>query len=141
VTSIRDAGDAGEAAAELRVAGIHTVAVPTPFQIPALNAYLVDDDPLTLVDTGPNWATAFDALESGLRDLGVRLTDIGLILLTHQHMDHVGLAGLLERRSRAAVGALDVLVGYLADYQAGAAADDAVREQTMTRNGVDPALA
>jgi hypothetical protein len=35
-------------------AGIHCLAIPTPFAVGRVNCYLIDDDPLTLVDTGPN---------------------------------------------------------------------------------------
>jgi len=38
-------------------AGIHRLAIPTPFQVGRVNAYLIEDEPLTLVDTGPNSAT------------------------------------------------------------------------------------
>ena len=35
-------------------AGIHRLAIPTPFAVGRVNCYLIDDDPLTLVDAGPN---------------------------------------------------------------------------------------
>ena len=31
---------------------IHRLPIPTPFRVGPVNAYLVDDDPLTLVDVG-----------------------------------------------------------------------------------------
>ena len=34
--------------------GIHRLAIPTPFAVGRVNAYLIEDDPLTLVDSGPN---------------------------------------------------------------------------------------
>src|SRR5437588_328847 len=34
--------------------GIHRLAIPTPFAVGRVNCYLVEDEPLTLVDTGPN---------------------------------------------------------------------------------------
>ena len=33
-------------------AGIHRLAIPTPFAVGRVNTYLIEDDPLTLVDTG-----------------------------------------------------------------------------------------
>ena len=33
---------------------IHVLPVPTPFAVGRINCYLVEDDPLTLVDAGPN---------------------------------------------------------------------------------------
>jgi hypothetical protein len=35
-------------------AGIHRLAIPTPFAVGRVNTYLIEDDPLTLVDSGPN---------------------------------------------------------------------------------------
>lgn len=125
---------------ELEAHSIRRIKVPTPFRIPMVNVYLIEDDPLTLVDAGPNSATAFDALEFGLRDLGVTFADVGLVLLTHQHMDHVGLAGAIARRGAASFGAIDVLGTYLDDYAASAAADDDVRERTMLEHGVEAPL-
>ena len=46
-------------------ADVHRIAVPTPFQIGAVNVYLLEGDPLTLVDTGPNSGTAFVTLGLG----------------------------------------------------------------------------
>ena len=39
-------------------AGIHRLAIPTPFMVGRVNAYLIEDDPLTLIDSGPNSAKA-----------------------------------------------------------------------------------
>jgi hypothetical protein len=39
-------------------AGIHCLAIPTPFQVGRVNTYLIEDDPLTLIDSGPNSGTA-----------------------------------------------------------------------------------
>src|SRR5437899_1082001 len=87
-----------KAAAE---AGIHRLAIPTPFQVGRVNAYLIEDQPLTLIDSGPNSAKALDELEQALGARGHRVEDIGLLVITHQHMDHFGLAAILARRSGA----------------------------------------
>jgi glyoxylase-like metal-dependent hydrolase (beta-lactamase superfamily II) len=59
--------------------------------------YLVDtEDGAALVDCGPT--TCAGALESGLRERGLALTDIRHLLLTHIHLDHAGAAGVLVRR-------------------------------------------
>src|SRR5882672_9285588 len=82
-----------------REAGIHCLRIPTPFQVGRVNCYLIEDEPLTLVDTGPNSGKALDELERALAAHGRRVEDLGLIVLSHQHMDHLGLAGILARRS------------------------------------------
>ncbi len=66
------------------------------------NAYLVEDpDGLTVVDTGiPGSAKAVLRL---VEQLGRQPGDVRLIVLTHWHVDHVGGAAELKRRTGARV--------------------------------------
>lgn len=68
------------------------ISIPTPFYVGSVNIYLVKDDPLTLIDVGPKTPEAGNALREGLARNGVRMADIGRIVLTHAHEDHCGLA-------------------------------------------------
>jgi glyoxylase-like metal-dependent hydrolase (beta-lactamase superfamily II) len=117
-------------------AGVHRIAVPTPFAVGRINCYLLAGDPLTLVDTGPNSGTSLDYLERGLAELNVRVEDLELIVLTHQHMDHEGLLEILARRSQAEVAAFAPLVPWIADYRANTKGDDAYAQQMMRRHGL-----
>ncbi len=117
-------------------AGIHVLPLPTPFLVGRVNCYLIDDDPLTLVDTGPNSGKSLDELEQALATHGRTIEDLGLIVLTHQHMDHVGLLEVLVRRSGAQVAALDLLGPYLESFSRSAAADDEFSEAIMRRHGI-----
>ena len=120
--------------------GIHRLAVPTPFLVGRVNCYLIEDEPLTLVDTGPNSGKSLDELERALAAHGRRIEDLGLILLTHQHMDHLGLLEVLVRRSGADVGALHLLAPYLENFSRSAAADDKFAGAIMRRYGVPSEL-
>jgi len=122
--------------ARAAAAGIHRLPIWTPFQVGTVNCWLIDDDPLTLIDTGPNSGTSLDALELALAEHGRRIEDLELIVLSHQHMDHLGLASILARRSGAAVAALDLLAPWVAQYDAGMAADDAFGARVMTEHGI-----
>jgi glyoxylase-like metal-dependent hydrolase (beta-lactamase superfamily II) len=66
------------------------LAIPTPFYVGDVNVYLIKEDPLTLIDTGPKTEKAAAVLREKLRDTGVRLSDIRRIVLTHAHEDHCG---------------------------------------------------
>jgi glyoxylase-like metal-dependent hydrolase (beta-lactamase superfamily II) len=116
--------------------GIHRIPLPTPFQIGDVNVWLLRGDPLTLVDAGPLMDETEARLEEGLAALGVAVEDLELLVLTHQHDDHVGLAGELARRSGAAVAGTAPLARFLADTAASMDADDAYSVALMRRHGV-----
>jgi glyoxylase-like metal-dependent hydrolase (beta-lactamase superfamily II) len=139
-TSEQDSEAQAEQAALARAAeaGIHRLAIPTPFQVGRVNAYLIEDDPLTLVDSGPNSGKALDEMEQALASHGRRIEDIGLLIVTHQHIDHFGLAAILARRSGAEVAALDLLAPYLGDFGEQADLDDTYAQTIMRRHGIPP---
>ena len=130
--------DPQEALAEAARAGIHSIPLPTPFLVGRVNCWLIEDDPLTLVDTGPNSGKALDELEQALAARGHRVEDLGLIVVTHQHIDHIGLVEVLVRRSGAEVTALDRLAGYLGDYRRATELDDEFAVALMLRHGIPP---
>ncbi len=119
-----------------RERGIHAIPLPTPFGIGPINTYLLDDDPLTLIDTGPNSGLALDALESELAKLGKKIEQLELIIVSHQHMDHLGLTEILARRSGAPVAALGSLVPCLSRYDEWMEADDRFAAAVMLRHGI-----
>ncbi len=116
--------------------GIHRLAIPTPFLVGRVNCYLIEDEPLTLLDTGPNSGKSLDELEQALAGHGYSVEDLGLIVISHQHMDHLGLLEILARRSGAEVAALHLLGPYLENFAENAAADDAFAQRVMRRHGV-----
>lgn len=132
--------DAAETLARAARAGIHRLEIPTPFLVGRVNCYLIRDEPLTLVDTGPNSGTSLDMLERALAEQGVAVEDIELIVLTHQHMDHVGLLEIVARRSGAEVAAFAPLAPWLATHPTSAADDDAFAQAVMRSHGVPQEL-
>jgi glyoxylase-like metal-dependent hydrolase (beta-lactamase superfamily II) len=121
--------------------GIHRLAIPTPFAVGRVNVYLIEDDPLTLVDAGPNSGSSLDELQRQLAAHGHAIEDIELILITHQHIDHIGLVDIVASHSGAEVAAIDHLVPFVENYRDAAAADDAFASQTMLRHGIPPDVA
>ncbi|WP_135830302.1 MBL fold metallo-hydrolase [Halorussus halobius] len=69
------------------------------------DAYLfgADGDTTALVDTGVATEDAREQLRAGLADHGVSFSDLDVVLLTHWHHDHAGLAGEIQRASGATV--------------------------------------
>ena len=115
---------------------IRGVSIPTPFRVGDVNAYLVEDDPLTLFDVGPNSARSYVALEAGLATLGHRIEALERIVITHQHADHLGLVGIVAERSGAEVCALDVFAPVVEDFASYADRNDRLAQAVMRRHGV-----
>jgi glyoxylase-like metal-dependent hydrolase (beta-lactamase superfamily II) len=95
------------------------------------NAYLVKTPTPILVDTGT--LGDLEDLDAALRESGVRTTHLGLVVLTHAHADHAGLASELRRISgaRVAIGAGDVA-------QAQAGENDPLRPTGFTGAALKP---
>ena len=117
-------------------AGIHRLSIPTPFAVGRVNTYLIEDDPLTLVDSGPNSGRALDQLQQRLREHGHAIEDIELILVTHQHIDHIGLVEIIASHSNAEVAAIEAAVPFVEHYSQAAADDDRFAMDLMVRHGI-----
>jgi glyoxylase-like metal-dependent hydrolase (beta-lactamase superfamily II) len=79
------------------------------FDLTGVNAYLVEDDVLTLVDAG----TPFDAraIEDELEAAGHTVGDVERVLLTHYDFDHAGaLARLPDLDATVRAGAADAAI-------------------------------
>ena len=81
--------------------GIYQFKIPIPDNpLGHLNSYLVEGkDGWLMIDTGWNTDEAFGALQRELSALGLALTDITTIIVTHVHPDHFGLVGRIKQMS------------------------------------------
>ncbi|NIQ39053.1 MAG: MBL fold metallo-hydrolase [Proteobacteria bacterium] len=84
-------------------ARIHRIELPVPFPIKTTNVYLVDEDPMTLIDSGTKTEISFVALKDSLQTLGYQIDDIKRILITHGHVDHYGQARGIASQSGAEI--------------------------------------
>jgi glyoxylase-like metal-dependent hydrolase (beta-lactamase superfamily II) len=116
-----------------------TVPVRIPLPLPhigSVNTWLLRGDPLTLIDTGQYEDEALDALETGLKRAGVRLEDLELVLVTHHHLDHSGLARTIAQRSGARIAAYERAAVYGAEYEERGEADRRFSLALMRHHGV-----
>ena len=110
------------------------LAIPTPFYVGDVNVYLIKEDPLTLIDVGPKTDDAYRTLVEKLGQVGVRLSDIRRIVLTHAHEDHCGLAKKVRYEAKDA----EILVH---EWETGHLFGRLSREQhrdLLLRSGVSP---
>ena len=66
-----------------------------------VNAFLLDDGALTLIDTG--MPKSEDKIVAAIQQTGKKVTDLKHIIVTHCHPDHAGSAAALKRMSGARV--------------------------------------
>jgi glyoxylase-like metal-dependent hydrolase (beta-lactamase superfamily II) len=81
----------------------HRLSVPTPYSVGSVNSYLIVSEPVTLVDPGPDWPPAREALCGELERLGLGLQAVARVVLTHSHSDHSGLARFVHEATGAPV--------------------------------------
>lgn len=89
------------------ISSLHSLSLPTPYSVGDVNVYLLEpvhrSEPVTLLDTGPNWEPAEKALRQSLAQRGYSVKSLERILISHPHPDHYGLAGKLAAESGAKV--------------------------------------
>lgn len=81
--------------------GVVCISLPTHFPVGPVNVFLVKHDPPILVDTGLNTEESYGILSEGLAEHGLKVSDLGSVIVTHGHRDHLGLLGRLLRETNA----------------------------------------
>jgi glyoxylase-like metal-dependent hydrolase (beta-lactamase superfamily II) len=82
---------------------IHTFTLPLLFPLNPVNVYFIPGEVPTLIDTGLDTELAWEKLVSGIEGVGRSIEDIKRIILTHGHIDHMGLTGKIVERTGAEV--------------------------------------
>lgn len=71
--------------------GIELIELDTGSPVGGINTYLVFGEKLTLIDTGANLEKNWLLLNKALEERQLTIFDIEQVLITHHHVDHVGL--------------------------------------------------
>ena len=88
------------------VEGVHQLEIPMRQNpLGKTYSYLLRDAG-TLIDTGISTKKGLNALEEQLSTLGLAISDIQKILVTHMHTDHVGLIDRIQKQTSVTVVAL-----------------------------------
>ena len=76
---------------------VQRIELPTPLPIGMVNAYYVEQGATrVLVDCGPRYKPAQNALLKELKSLGISPDKLNGLVLTHGHVDHAGLAHFFQ---------------------------------------------
>ncbi|MCH2203094.1 MAG: MBL fold metallo-hydrolase [Fuerstiella sp.] len=94
---------------------ITTLQIPNPFFEGRNCVYVIHSDPLTVIDTGVATEKARTELRNSLKAENIAVEDIGRIVLTHKHIDHVGNAWWLQKESGAEIMIHEIESGAISD--------------------------
>jgi glyoxylase-like metal-dependent hydrolase (beta-lactamase superfamily II) len=96
--------------------GVLRIAMPFRGFDAGLNVHLVrGDGPLTLVDAAAALPGVSRMLVDALATVGVGYADVEQVVLTHHHLDHIGLTGEIVAAGGARVAAIPEVAAVLAD--------------------------
>jgi glyoxylase-like metal-dependent hydrolase (beta-lactamase superfamily II) len=114
------------------------IALPLPY-LGSVNVWLLTGERPALVDAGPATDATLASLEQQLDGHGVAIEDIGMVVLTHHHLDHSGLAAAVKERSGAQIVAHGATAAYGAQFHARVAAERRFTFDLMAAHGVPEA--
>ena len=112
------------------------ITLPTPFPVGMANVFLIKNDPPILVDAGSRVEGAYERLAARLEEHGLRVADIGIVFVTHGHLDHIGLLADIAAESHAEIYAHPYVVSQYGDYDKSTEENVEFLEHTMRRAGV-----
>jgi glyoxylase-like metal-dependent hydrolase (beta-lactamase superfamily II) len=77
--------------------------ISNPFFEGRNEVYVILADPITIIDTGIATQHAYDRLLAKLSEHNLKVDDIGRVILTHKHIDHIGNAWRIQQASGAEI--------------------------------------
>jgi len=116
------------------------ITTPLPFRPRDVNAFLIrmDGGGFLLVDGGIGTEDAWDVLDAGVRGIAGGWSEVASHVVTHMHLDHLGLARRVVRSGGAApiMGRLDAERSRHAEAEPAEEAE--YRERMLAENGAPP---
>jgi len=82
---------------------IYPITLPCIFGMKTVNAFILKGDEVVLIDSGENTDESYAAMIAGLKSHQLEVTDIDRIVITHAHVDHIGMAQRVAEAANAKV--------------------------------------
>ena len=79
------------------------IPLPIPYAVGPVNSYLFIEPELTLIDCGVKSEASWRALSTALDAHHLTIADIQRVIITHAHVDHMGMAGQIAAHSPAQI--------------------------------------
>lgn len=81
--------------------------LPTQFGMKTVNSYLLKGEENVLIDCGEHTEGSWEAIQAGLSQGGIQLEEIDRVVITHAHVDHMGMAARVAKAANAQVWVSD----------------------------------
>lgn len=82
-----------------------------------VNCFLIKGEENVLVDCGEDSDESMAALKEGLRTEGLSIADIDRVIITHAHVDHLGMARRVSRAADCEVWVSDLVEDWVQDVE------------------------
>jgi len=93
------------------------IVLPTIFEGMTVNAWLFKGSEPTLIDCGEKTDKLWDALINGLKINGVGIADLKKVIITHAHLDHIGMAKKITEHSAATIWVSEYVYDWAVDLK------------------------
>ena len=95
---------------------ISQIILPTIFGMKTVNSFVIQGgDEVVLIDSGEDTDASYDAMVAGLAEQDLLLSDIDRIIITHSHVDHIGMAQRVAEAANAKVWVSEKTEAYAVD--------------------------
>lgn len=91
--------------------------LPTDFAMNTVNAYLFLEPEPILVDCGEKSDKVWKALTSELAQHGLSISDLKKVIITHAHVDHIGMSGRIAKETKAEIWVSELVYPWALDMQ------------------------
>lgn len=93
------------------------IELPTIFEGMSVNTWLFKDPEPTLIDCGEKTDKLWEALINGLKINGLGMQDLKKVIITHAHLDHIGMAHKITQHSDATIWVSEYVYDWAVDLK------------------------